>query len=158
MSLNTPVQVKQYRVGIVAAKNFDDASFLSELIGEKVESISHINTNGANSLVSDFAQENGISYTTFPLTGGRSLPWSAAQILDNSDFVYIIASPDSKSSKWFASECDKKKIRFKIVPYEPYSNWQHKVEAIADAFAEIKPEEIEANPQLKAVHNALLKD
>lgn len=155
MSLNTPPVPKQYRLGIVASCALDDPDFLTELISDKAPSISHIYTNGANKLVSDFAAAAGIPCTTFPLTGGRSLPWSTSHILDNAEFVYIVADPASKSAVQVALACEARKVKHRLVPYTPYTHWAEKAGKVSQILAALSPDDLAANETLKAIRKAI---
>jgi hypothetical protein len=151
MSLTTaPAAPKQFRLGIVASKGVDDPDFLADLVGPNVAVVSHIYTNGANRLVSCFAASEGIPCTVFPLTG-RSLPWSTGMILDNVDFVYIISSPDSKSTTQVEADCIKRKVKYKMIPYTPFEHWKGKVSKVAEILYTTPKEVIEASEVLKAI-------
>lgn len=139
MSLETPPPVKTYRLGVVAAKNLDDPSFLSDLISENVPAISHLYTNGANALVTDFAREHGIPYTVFPLNGGRSLPWSNSRIVETSDFVYVIGTTSSKSAGQAVAACVAAKVKHRLISYDPCTHWRERVQAMGAALAVITP-------------------
>lgn len=151
MSLQSP---KLFNLGILASKGFDDPDFINELTLEHLGSIGHIFTNGANKLVTDFAQQNGIPFTVFPLIG-RSLPWSTSQILDHVEFVYIIASPESKSANQIQVDCVKRHIKHRVVPYDPFTHWQEKLGKVAEILSATTREEIEHNDTLKAIWRAV---
>ena len=154
MSLETVTPIKQHRLGIVAAKNLDDSGFLEELLGENISVISHINTNGANQEVVNFARDHGIPCTIYPLIG-RSLPWSNARILDNSDFVYIIGTTESKSAGQTVAECKLRKIKHRLIHFDSCAHWRDKVQAIGGVLAAFTAEDIEKSKawidQLKAL-------
>jgi hypothetical protein len=152
MSLTTTVPVKQYRIGIICSKALDDPDFLPELVGPHLAAISHVYSNGANDLVAAFAASHGLPLTTFPLTGGRSLPWSLSQILGSElDFVYIVADPSSKSAASAVEACVKREIKHKVIPFSPYMHYAEKVGKTAEILSAVPKEEIEANPILKAL-------
>lgn len=151
MSLTTTVPVKQFRLGIVASCALDNPDFLPELIGPHVPAISHLYSNGANDLVRAFAAAHGLPLTTFPLTGGRSLPWSLSQILGNVDFVYIIADPASKSAALTVEACVKYNVKHRLIPFDPYSHYAEKVGKVCEILATTTKEDVESHPILKAL-------
>jgi hypothetical protein len=131
MSIQTIQPPKTYRLGIIASKSFDDPDFLEKHLSEVVSKISHINTNGINSLSENFAKDYGIPYTVFPICS-RSAPWSNSRIIENSDFVYIISTPDSKNSKLAKEECERKKIKYKFFIHDSISFWKNKVKELQE--------------------------
>ncbi len=152
MSLTTPPQVKQYRLGVIAAKTLDDPGYLDELLGDKTETISHLYSNGANPFVAQFAADHGLPLTTFPLTGGRSLPWAISRIIENSDFVYIIGTPQSKSAGQAATECELRKVKHRLIQFEPCQYWKDKAMDVAEFITAMTAEDVErAGPWLTAV-------
>jgi hypothetical protein len=151
MSLTT---TKTYNIGIISSKGLDDPDFLQELIGDNIKFIEHIYTNGVNKLVLDFAHNNGIPYTIFPLVN-KNIFWSTAKILENVEFVYLISSPESQSTTKIYEECLKKKIKTKIIPYVPYTHWQQKVEEFGKVMAAIPKEEIENSVILKTLEKII---
>lgn len=153
MSLSTAL--KQYSLGLICAKNLDDRDFLSELIGGNVSLVSHIYTNGANPLVLDYAQAHGIPYTTFPLTGGRSLPWSNSEVISHSDFIYVVATPDSKSAGAAIAECVKQKKKHRLISYEPINHWRGKVCKIQEILDAMPREDLQANEWTAAMMKVL---
>lgn len=130
MSLETPAPTKTYRLGLIAAKTLDDPGYLDEMLGDKATTISHILGNGANPLVATFAQDHGIPYTVWPLTGGRSLPWSNSRIIEGSDYVLIVATPQSKSAAQAAAECVAKQVKHRVIQFEPCQYWRQKTEGL----------------------------
>lgn len=149
MSLSTPPRA--YKLGIIAARNLDDPDFLPELLNDKAAQVSHLYTNGANPFVPAYAACHGLPCTIFPLTGGSCLPKSTTLILDNSDFVYVIGSVDSKSAGYAASECHRRGIRFKLLDYEPVSHWRAKLGKVAEILAATTAEEVAGHATLKAI-------
>lgn len=125
MSL-TPAAPKQFRYAILSAKNFDDPSFLAEQIGANLANIGHIYTNGANRLVEDFARENGIPCTVYPIQGSNLLT-STHLILNAVDAAYIIDAEGSKSAGQIKAMCEEKGVGYKLFPFEPCSHWKLKV-------------------------------
>jgi hypothetical protein len=153
-----------FNLGIIASKNLDDPEFLNDLLGEKLDKIGHLFLNGANSLVTDFARENGVTYTVFPINK-RSLPWSNSRIIESSDFVFIIASDESKSAKSAEEECQKRaakeginnlglkrKFAYKVVGFEPISHWRDKICKISEVLAATTKEDLEKSSALKAIY------
>lgn len=157
MSLaTTPAKpLHQWRLGIVAAKDFDSRDFLEDLIGGNLGAISHVYTNGANQLVVDFAIANGLPITIYPIAGGRGLPASTCDILANSDFVYIIATPESKSAATIKAGCEARKLRHKLVSYESITHWREKVGKVAEILAAMPEEERQANEWAEAIWRTL---
>lgn len=152
MSLHNPiVPVKQFPVGIISAKNLDDPDFLSKITEGYIQQINHIYTNNANKLVYDFAFEHGIPLTVFPITGDRNLLWSIARIVENSKFVYIVATPDSKSAQHAKESCDQKSIKYRVYDFEPCNHWKEKVFKIAEIVAASTSEDKEKSEFLRAV-------
>lgn len=72
-------------------------------------------------------------------------------ILDNVDFVYIIADPDSKSAAQVEADCIKRKVKHKMIPYSPFTHWQEKVCKVAEILYATPKETIEANETLRAI-------
>lgn len=152
-----------FNLGVIASKNLDDGEFLNNLLGEKLDKIGHLFLNGANSLVTDFARENGVTYTVFPINK-KSLPWSNSRIIESSDFIFIIASDDSKSAKSAEEECKKRvekeagnqaikrKFAYKVVMFEPISHWRDKVCRISEVLTATTKEDLEKNSALKAIY------
>lgn len=155
MSLTTTEPAKTFRVGIVASRALDDPDFLHELIIPHLAAISHLYTNGANPLVSALAAAHGLPLTTFPLTGGRCLPWSTGMILDNVDFVYIIADPSSKSAGQVIEACESRKVKHRLISYTPYSHWAEKVGKVSAVLAALSPDELAASDALKAIRRVV---
>lgn len=151
--LNPPSKLN---VGIIASKNFDDPDFLEDLFFGKIDKIGHINTNGANYLILDFARENGIIYTVYPINC-RSLPWSNSRIIESSDFVFIISNENSKSARLAEEECKKEKSKnkrnfnYKIVSFNPVENWKAKVEKIKQITDSFTDEQLNQNNSLNLI-------
>lgn len=142
MSLSDPKPVKTFKLGIVAAKSLDDFGFLFELLHENLSAISHINTNGANPLIQSFAMDHGIPYTVYPITAGRGLPLSTRDVVTASEFVYIISTPESKSSKQIEKVCQQWKAEqpdtfkgYKVIEYDPVTHWKTKVYKVCEILA-----------------------
>ena len=152
MSLTTVP--KQFCLGIIAAKGFDNASFLPERLGPHVEQIAHVYTNGVNPLVTAFCIEHGIVYTVFPVTGGKTLS-SNNLIADNSDKVYIIGTPESSNTKNIVETCEKKGVKHEIFTFEPIAPWKEKVCRAQEVLSALPKEEIDASAGLKALKGVL---
>ncbi len=160
MSLETVEQPKRYHVAIIAPKSFDDPDFIEDMIGDKLANVAHIHTNGANSLVATFAMENGITHTVHPITGGRGLPASTRDIVDHTDFVYIISTQDSKSAAQVVKACESRaakepKFKWRVAPFDPITKWREKVGKIAEILARMPEEDREKNEFTKAAWGAL---
>ncbi len=155
-----PPPPSQYTIGVIAAKTLDDAEYLNDLLGEKVANIAHVYTNGANPLVVDFARENGIPCTVYPINAGRGLPWSNDQIISVSQFVYVIGSEESKSAGQALVQCEREKerrptFRHKLLQFEAINHWRSKVCRAAEILDAQEKDAIEASPALKALKGIL---
>ncbi len=159
MLTNTPV-TPRWPVAIVAAKSLDDPSFIEEMIGGHVGSISHVYTNGASKLVTDFARDNGIPCTVLPIQG-RGLPASTRDIVAASQFVYIIETPDSKSAKQVVKICEERKKRdptftgHRVYQHDPATVWREKVGKVAEILACMGKDDMAANAWAQAVWKAV---
>ena len=154
MSLATPEKPPQYPVAILASKNFDDPSFLEEVVGASILNVSHVYTNGANKLVADFAACNGLPCTVFPLTHSNLLK-STGLIIEQVAFVYIISTLDSKSAAIIEDLCVKASRKFKVIPYEPYGHWCEKVCKVNEILDAMPKEELEKDGWAKAARRVL---
>jgi hypothetical protein len=167
--INTP-PVPQYSLGILAAKDFDSRDLLDDLLAAKVETIQHLYTNGANALVTDFAMRSGIPFTVYPVSGGKGLPWSTREVVEASEVVLIIATPESKSAAQIVKACREREARLKAgaqrqldageavttfkwreIPYEPISHWREKVCQVEEALAALTEEDVAASDFARAV-------
>jgi len=154
--------VVTYALGILAAKDFDNPQMLDDLLGAKLKSIAHLYTNGANPLVTQFALENGLSYTVFPINAGRGLPLSTRQVVEASEVVLIIATPKSHSTKQIANECNERSdkdpaFKWRTIEYEPVTYWREKVGRVAEFIGNMDKDEIEANPWTQDVQKIIQK-
>lgn len=159
MALSTTQPIRQYNLGIICSKNFDNPDFLFDLLNKNLVAIKHIYTNGANQLVTDFAKENGISYTVYPINC-RSLPWSNSRIIESSEFVFILGDEESKSAKIANEDCERHKIKnpkfsYRFVKFDPIQPWKQKVIEINEIINLISKEDLEKNDALKAIAKAL---
>lgn len=159
MSLSTIEPIRQYNLGIICSKSLDNPDFLFDLIYKNLAVIKHIYTNGANSLVTDFAKENGISYTVYPINC-RSLPWSNSRIIESSEFVFILCDDDSKSAKLAKDDCEKHRLKnpkfsYKIVKFDPIQPWKQKMVEVTEIINLIPKEDLEKNEALKAIAKIL---
>lgn len=159
MSLSTPTPAKRFRLGVVCAKSMDDTSFLDDLIGPNVEAISHLLTNGANPLIPAFALERGIPFTVYPI-GSRGLPASTRDIVDGSDFVYVIATSESKSANQAAAICEKaigpreaegRPFSWRRVEHEPVLTHRAKLGRICEILACMDRSELKDSAWASAV-------
>jgi len=114
---------KVYKLGIVAPRTFCDLGFLEELLKDKLDYVSHIVTNNVVSggeTVQTFAKKATVPFTVFPVphkVGGALI--SNSQIVQNSDFVYVIADGESENANNVCKECDKKQRKYKLITYVP---------------------------------------
>lgn len=160
MSLDHTPPAALYNLGVIAAKDFDSHDLLTETLGPKLPTIRHLYTNGANGLITDFARENGITHTVFPITGGRGLPASTRDIVDASEVVLIIATPLSKSAKQVEAACAEKEkkspeFKWRVIQYDPIDHWRSKVCKIAEIVAGMPEEERVKDAWAKAVWRIL---
>ena len=129
MSLTTPTPIKQWPVGIIVSRSFDNPDLLPDCIAEKIALISHIHTNGAqpgSKLVEDFCRDSKIPYTVHPSTIHAFT--ANNEVVDSSAFVYIVSDGKSKSAKNAEERCAAKGIKFKVLHYDPVNDWKRKVE------------------------------
>lgn len=129
MSLDSPVPPKQWPVGIIVSRSFDNPDLLPDCIGEHIASISHIHTNGAqpgSKLVEDFCRDSKIPYTVHPSTIHAFT--ANNEVVDASAFVYIVSDGKSKSAKNAEERCVAKGIKHKVLHYDPVNEWKKKVE------------------------------
>lgn len=114
MSLVSPE--KKFRVGVIAAKGFDDPDWLAGRFGPHLDQIAAVYTNGVNPLVAEFCQINGLTYTVFPIS--RTAPWSNSRIVENADKVYILSTPSSHNAELARKECERQGKPFEVVERE----------------------------------------
>ncbi len=143
MSLKHLEKPKTYKIAIFTSKALEDSEFISNHIGDKVQNIEHIYTNGASSAVADFATTYGIPYTIYPIAV-KGLPWSISNVLDNVVFTYIFADNRSKSSIQIENECGKRKIKYLKIEFEAAKYYKEKIEKIGGILSVI-PEEEKSN-------------
>jgi hypothetical protein len=115
--------IKQYSLGIIAPRSFNDLKLLEDLLIEKIFQIRHIYSNGVVSggkVVEDFADKYKIIKTVYPITptngGVFKSNWS---VIKYSDFIYILDDGHSKNVKSVIEECEEQKKKFKVIPYIP---------------------------------------
>jgi len=155
MSLSAPVPIKQFAIAILASTSLEDPEFIPFLVAEHLPAISHIYTNGANDLVMRFAASHGIPVTIHPLTGGKSLPQSTSQILENVKFAYIIADESSKSAPQIIAACEKNGVKHKLVRFDPVDYWRLKCCKISELIQAIPKEDVLNNVWLKSISKIL---
>lgn len=158
MSLNTALPT--FRLGLLASKDFDSPQLLEDVFGPKVEQISHLFTNGTNPLIEAFARSHGITHTVYPVSGGRGLPASTRDIVDASEAVVIIASPDSKSAEQIAAICAAKAAKdesftWRLQPYDPIQVWKGRVCKAQEILSCMTREELKDSAWAKQVEGAL---
>lgn len=161
MSLENITPIVRYNLGILAAKDFDARELLWDNLGAKLQYVRHIFTNGTNPLVCEFAQENGIAYTVFPVSGGRGLPASTHEVVEASDYVLLISTPGSKSAGMIAEKCaakaarpvkvDEPKFGWRTIEYDPYTHWREKVEQVREIMGTMSKAERAENPWVQAI-------
>lgn len=158
MSLST--NAPTFRLGILASKDFDSPQLLEDLFGAKRDQIAHVYTNGANDLITSFARSHGIPFTVYPVAGGRGLPASTRDIVDASEVVVIIASPESKSAEQIAEACAAKAARdetftWRVHPFEPINHWREKVCKVAEILACMQTDELKDSAWAKQVEGVV---
>jgi len=153
------LDIKRFRIGVIASKSFDDPDFLSERLGPHLDQIIHLYTNGVNPLVTEFARINGVSYSVFPPNRGNSIIWSNNRIIENADKVYILAAPGSSSAKMAEEECRKKGVKFELIEREPVGHWKQKALAAGEVLDAIPKDVLAENGGLAnmvcAIRNVL---
>ena len=160
MSLTSTPEIPQWTLGLFAPKDFDNPQLLDDVLGPKLANIRHLYTNGANSLITDFARANGVSYTVVPISGGRGLPASTRDIVDASEVVVVISMPESKSSAQIAAICEAKAARdetfkWRIEHYDPVAHWRGKVGKVAEILACMDRKELADSTWAGAVWKAV---
>jgi hypothetical protein len=161
MSLTVaPPPVPTFSYGIITSASFDAPHILIDLFTGKFESVGHIYTNDATELVYRFACSNGFPTTTYPIHGGRSLPWSLANVIGASDAVYIIADEESKSAGMAAVLCERRakrdeKFKWKIIPFDAAAHWREQVGRVDEIIQSITQDDMRANPTLAAIAKVL---
>lgn len=149
-----------WSLAVFAASDFDDRALLEDLLVPNLTAIRHINTNGANALVTSFALAKGIPHTVYPI-GSRGLPASTRDILDVSDFAYIFATPDSRSAAQIATLCEKRagnaevSFGWRRIDHDPISHWRQKVCKAQEILACLSRDELKDSAWAKQVEGAL---
>jgi hypothetical protein len=155
--MSKPV-VKQHRVAILASTSLEDPTLISSLpalLPENLAAVSHIVTNGANELVTQFAALNGVPFSVYPLTGGGSLPGSTAQVLETADLVYLIHDECSKSAGLILEACKKKEAKYKVIRFDPVDYWKLKACRAKEILDAASKEDVTASPILTALKQVL---
>ncbi len=143
-----------FKIGIICATSFDNQDWFADRLGAHLELISHVYTNGANSLVTDFCRLNGLTTTIYPINR-NSAPWSNSRIIEQSDKVYILGTPDSKNSQLAQQECERRGVKFERIDHEPIAFWKEKTGKIAEIMSAQDKDQIEYNEALKAIRRVL---
>lgn len=152
MSLTT-IPERKFRIGIIMSKGFDDPDWLPNKLAAYADQILVVSTNGVNSLVSEFCQAHGIVYTVYPVS--RNTLWSNGRIVENSDKVYILGTPDSHNSMLAKQECEKQGKKFELVEREQVAAWKEKVCRANEVLDAASEEDLAAQPVLKALKGIL---
>lgn len=160
MSLEAPPDIPRYHLAVIAPKDFDSDALLDETLGPKVANIAHLYTNGANRRITDWALTHGIGHTVYPITCGRGLPASTRDIIEASDVVLVIETPESKSARQVADMCAARSkrdadFRWRKIAYDPVANWREKVGRVEEALAAMSEDDKAASPWLQAVEEAV---
>ncbi len=126
MSLaTTPAPAKQFSLGLLVSRSFDNPEFLHELLAPNLAAIGHLYLHGArpgSQFVESFAHENKIGYTVYPASDHAFK--AVARILEASEFVYIVTDGESKLAKHAEEECVRLKRKYKVVGYNPCGHWK----------------------------------
>lgn len=152
MSLTT-IPERKFRIGIIMSKSFDDSDWLPNKLAAHADQILTVSTNGVNSLVAEFCQAHGIVYTVYPVS--RNTLWSNGRIVENSDKIYILGTPESHNSILAKQECEKQNKKFEVVEREQIAVWKEKVCKAQEVLAAIPEEDLVAQPALKALKGVL---
>ena len=113
----------RYVLGVIAPRNFTDMALLRSLLTPNISRVSMIVTNSVISggeLVQMYAKEIGVPFTVYPIipqTGGALI--SNAQIIKQSEFVYIFSDGISKNALNAKLECDKQGKKSKMITFAP---------------------------------------
>lgn len=158
MSIQTQKQIKRFKVGAILSRNFDNFDILDQNIGEHVNSISHVYSNApmpGGKLLEDFCREHKLPLTIFP---ANPHTFSAiSNVLDNSDFIYIITDGESKIAQTSEEFCKKDGKKYKIINYNPFVHWGKMIVDVKQIFSELSEEDINTNDHLKKIYNVIKK-
>ncbi len=152
MSLSTTEQVKQFEVGVILSRNFDNGEILDSNLGPHLAQISHVHTNAPEPggvVLEKFARSNGLPLTIWPTSQHAFV--SVNKVLEHSKFIYIITDGKSKVAQMAAEECKKKNLKHKIIQYDPCEFWREKVCKIEEILSAATNEELAKNEILKAL-------
>lgn len=144
----------KFKLGIIAAKTFDDAEFLEEKLGPHLGKLGQLFTNGVNKTVMDFALANGVVHTVFPIHAGNTAPWSNSRIIENSDKVYILSTPNSHNSVKAKTECERQGKPYEVFEFEPLLHWKEKVCQVQEILESL-PKDENNNETIKAIKGIL---
>lgn len=140
--------IKTYAVGIIAPRTFNDLTVLQELLADKLQFVSHINTNNVvagGETVQSYAKHLGIPLTIYPVkstVGGILI--SNTNIIQESEFIFILDDGESKNTELAKDICEKRTKKFKIVQFTPLPTKQ--------------PELLKAVLEIKTFINELIEE
>ncbi len=158
MSIESISQIKQFKVGIIISRNFDNLDLLEQTIGSNIQFISHIYSNApmpGGKYLEDFCREQKIPLTVFP---ANPHTFSAiSNVLQNSSFVYIITDGTSKAATTAEEFCKKDQVKYKIINYNPFSHWGQMIVKIKEILLEVGEEKVKEDEILKRIHNVIKK-
>jgi hypothetical protein len=152
MSLSQTEQIKQFEIGVIISRSFDNRELLDAHLGPHVVNISHVHTNApepGGAFLEKFARDNALPLTIWPTSQHAFV--SLNNVLDHSKFIYIITDGKSKIADMAKVECEKKKLKYKVIEYDPTEYWRSKVIKVSEVLAAIPSEEISGNEAIKAI-------
>ncbi len=168
MSLSTPTPVRKFALGVVCSRSFDRPTVLHDLLGDKLDRVSHVYSIGAlpgGAVVEEFARTNGIDFTVYPST--QHTFRAVSRVIEASEFVYILSDGESKMAAFAKTECEAKValvkreqeqqinagrvFTFKEVAYDAVTLWRETVANVGEILSGVPKDEIEASEVLKAI-------
>ena len=144
--------IKTYNLGIIAPRSFDDEQFLHELVGQNILKVAKIVTNNVISggeTVQRFSKNICIPLIVFPICAGKGGVFvSNQQVIDNSEFVYLINDGQSHNLKIAESQCIKSNRKYKIIEFKPLPSKQASLDRIGELISDRLKKLLE-NPETK---------
>lgn len=169
MSLSTPVQPRKFALGLIVSRSFDRPTVLHDLLGDKLDRVSHIYSIGAgdgHAVIDRFCRDNGLDHTVFPAT--QHTFRAVSRVIEASEFVYILSDGESKMAAFAKQECGNRAaleqaeveanqraagtaFRFKEVAYDAVAHWRTLVGQVQEILAAVPKDDVEASEVLKAI-------
>lgn len=156
MSLSKTEIVKQFEVGVIISRNFDDGDLLDNNLGPHLAQISHIHTNApepGSAILERFARDNAVPFTVWPTSQHAFV--SVNKVLEHSKFIYIITDNKSKIATMAEQECKKKSLKYKIIQHEPIECWRMKVAKVEEIVSAMTPEDIAGSEAIKSIQKVI---